>query len=351
MNGYGNSKTDDVLIIMMEDMQDELEQMKNRLAEKDKTIAKLQKQLQTSVPSSTVSALKNKIQEQADEIVSLNEHIVRLNSADLILKDNVRLKEENSRIVRETEKAVSNVRKEIDDEKQKLGMQAMELIEAEKKVKKYQAYLDDRIADQNEHIKKEASAMSAKTRKDCEILYHKKERKLENEYKAKNAGHISIYYGTISYSIILTLLTALSSELFIRDAADFFITIWEIFCMVVDKIKDLCFNFGGLSYGISNPIGQKIVFVLLFSIPILIAITIEAVVVLLGDKYIKWYKEKIADYISLFVAFITLAISTTLSEYVKAFLPINLIALNIIIHLIYSGFRHYVIGCKRNKGY
>ncbi len=263
----------------------------------------------------------------------------------------MRLKEENSRIVRETEKAVSNVRKEIDDEKQKLGMQAMELIEAEKKVKKYQAYLDDRIADQNEHIKKEASAMSAKTRKDCEILYHKKERKLENEYKAKNAGHISIYYGTISYSIILTLLTALSSELFIRDAADFFITIWEIFCMVVDKIKDLCFNFGGLSYGISNPIGQKIVFVLLFSIPILIAITIEAVVVLLGDKYIKWYKEEIADYISLFVAFITLAISTTLSEYVKAFLPINLIALNIIIHLIYSGFRHYVIGCKRNRGY
>ena len=121
--------------------------------------------------------------------------------------------------------------------------------------------------------------------------------------------------------------------------------------MVVDKIKDLCFNFGGLSYGISNPIGQKIVFVLLFSIPILIAITIEAVVVLLGDKYIKWYKEEIADYISLFVAFITLAISTTLSEYVKAFLPINLIALNIIIHLIYSGFRHYVIGCKRNRGY
>ena len=66
--------------------------MRNSLTEKDETIADLNGQLQTSVPSSAVSSLKNKIQEQADEIVSLNAYIRKMNSADLIAKENERLK-------------------------------------------------------------------------------------------------------------------------------------------------------------------------------------------------------------------------------------------------------------------
>ena len=62
MNGYKNSKNDEELIKMLEEMQDELDS-------KDNTITDLERQLQTSANSSTVSMLKSKIQEQADEIV------------------------------------------------------------------------------------------------------------------------------------------------------------------------------------------------------------------------------------------------------------------------------------------
>ena len=124
MNGYANSKKEDELLKMLEEMQDELDS-------RDNTIANLERQLQTSVPSSTVSALKNKIQEQADEIVSLNEHIGKLNSADLILKDNEKLKTENKRIAAEAETVVNNARREIAAEKNRLGMRTLELQKAE----------------------------------------------------------------------------------------------------------------------------------------------------------------------------------------------------------------------------
>ena len=344
MNGYKNSKNDEEIIKMLEEMQDELDS-------KDRTIADLERQLQTSANSSAVSMLKSKIQEQADEIVSLNEHIGKLNSADLILKENGRLKEENSRIVRETETAVSNAKKEIAAEKNRLGMRTLELQKEEQKTKDCQALLDDKIANQNELIMKEAELMSEKTRKYYTELYRKRSKKLDKEYETKTAAHITMYYGTVLYSIILTILSALYSEVFMEDVADFFITIWQIYCVIVEKIKDLCLNFGEVSLDITNPIVQKIVFVLLFSIPILIALGIAVIVTIVCIKYIEWYKEEIADIISLFMVFIFLALTTTYSTEIKDWLSINLIAVNIIIHLTYTGFRHYYRKCEKKRGY
>lgn len=93
--------------------------------------------------------------------MSLNEWSGKLNGADLILKDNERLKAANSRLIKETESAVRQTCKEVDNEKQKLGRQAMELIEAEKKVKTHQATLDDMLANESEHIRKEAQSQTS----------------------------------------------------------------------------------------------------------------------------------------------------------------------------------------------
>ena len=70
-----------------------------------------------------------------------------------------------------------------------------------------------------------------------------------------------------------------------------------------------------------------------------------------GRKYIEWYKKEIADHISMWVAVIVLAITIFFAEAISSILSINLIWLNIIVHLIYSAGRAYVRGCKRNRGY
>ena len=283
--------------------------------------------------------------------MSLNEHIGKLNSADLILKENGRLKEENSRIVRETETAVNNARKEISAEKNRLGMRTLELQKAEQKTKDCQALLDHKIANQNELIRKEAELMSEKTREHYTELYNKRSKKLDKEYEAKTAAHTTILYGTIAYSIILTFLSAMASELFVSDFKKFFAALWKILLLIAEDNKA---NWVSFSETISNEditVIPKIIYVIaiLFVIGIMIIITV--IIIYMIYRYIKWYKEEIADYISLFVAFSTFAISTTLSEYVKEYLPINLIALNIIIHLIYTGFRHYYRECRKNRGY
>ena len=57
------------------------------------------------------------------------------------------------------------------------------------------------------------------------------------------------------------------------------------------------------------------VFAVLFVSTLMIILTVAIIYMIY--RYIRWYKEEIADYISLFVTFSTFAISTTLSEYVK----------------------------------
>lgn len=344
MKEYKNSKNEEELIKMVEEMQDELDS-------KDNTIADLERQLQISANSSTVSMLKNKIQEQADEIVSLNEHIGKMNSADLILKDNEKLKSENKRIAAEAETVVNNARKEIAAEKNRLGKRTLELQKAEQKTKDCQSLLDEKIANQNEHIKKEAELMSEKSRTYYTELYRRRSKKLDKEYEAKTAAHSTILYGTIFYSIILTILSAVTSEVFISDIKEFFSVLWEILSETASAIKAAFIDCGEMSSRMENPVMQKIIYVILSVVMTVIMFIIAGIIIYLIYRYIKWYKEEIADYISLFVAFTTFAISTTLSGYIKAGLPINVILLNIIIHLTYTGFRHYYRECRENRGY
>ena len=207
MNVYGNSKKEEELIKMVEEMQDEMEMMRNSLTEKDKTIADLNGQLQTSVPSSAVSRLKNKIQEQADEIVSLNAYIGKMNSADLIVKENEKLKEENSKIVREAEEAVKLAHKEADERKERIEKQAAELIVSTHKVFAKKEELDKIYAEEIEYIKKKAAAMSEDTRKRCAETYSERDHKLKADCLAKVTAHNYIILSLIGYGILSTVLS------------------------------------------------------------------------------------------------------------------------------------------------
>ena len=97
--------------------------------------------------------------------------------------------------------------------------------------------LDDKIANQNEHIRKEAELMSEKTRKYYTELYRKRSKKLDKEYEAKTAAHSTILYGTITYSIIFTFLSAVASKLFVSNFKEFFATLWKIILLIAEDNK------------------------------------------------------------------------------------------------------------------
>ena len=128
------------------------------------------------------------------------------------------------------------------------------------------------------------------------------------------------------------------------------------FANILMTISNTTINVGKsaavICYRIDNPTVQNVLYwimtmliaMLLTGLPILIAY-------FLVKKYILWYKEEICDSISLWMVVITLAITIFLSDEVKILIPINLIVINIITHLTYSGFRAYYRGCKKNRGY
>ena len=63
---------------------------------------------------------------------------------------------------------------------------------------------------------------------------------------------------------------------------------------------------------------------------------------------VSYYKiVEVSDHISLWVVLTTLAISITLGRYIKAVIPINLILLNLAVHL--CGIRAYMRAYKRNR--
>ncbi len=145
---------------------------------------------------------------------------------------------------------------------------------------------------------------------------------------------------------------AAKSECFTENLASFFIGI-------VTLIKSLATNAlsagvwcAGVTDGIEVYALQQILYYLtIVVIVVLICGIPELIIYFIGKKYIKWYKEEIADHISMWVAVIVLAITIFFAEAISSILSINLIWLNIIVHLIYSAGRAYVRSCKRNRGY
>ena len=70
-------------------------------------------------------------------------------------------------------------------------------------------------------------------------------------------------------------------------------------------------------------------------------------------KLIGLYVEELefADNLSLLVFLVSLALSIFFADEIRAFLPINLLLLNILVHVIYSFIRWHVKGCRQNRGY
>ena len=142
------------------------------------------------------------------------------------------------------------------------------------------------------------------------------------------------------------------SERFTENLINFFTGIAKVIKSLATSALSAGVWCAGVTDGIEVYALQKILYYLIIVVIIALICGVPALLIYFtGRKYIEWYKKEIADHISMWVAVIMLAITIFFAEEITSILSINLIWLNIIVHLIYSAGRAYVRGCKRNRGY
>ena len=183
-------------------------------------------------------------------------------------------------------------------------------------------------------------------------VYEAKQRSLDRKFKAKTASYDSCMLGLLLYGVLTTVFTAVRSEAFVSDFKTFFKVVWGFLLTCFGWLENGANFMAQIGDKIPQEIVATIVHWLLWFI-VLFGVGIGAVVLLLIGiaKLVKWYAEEYADNTSLGFALVILALSIFFAEEIRAFLPINLLLLLILVHIVYVLIRWYVKGCMRSRGY
>lgn len=320
-----------------------IEQQSQRIAELEHQISEL---------SSINSTLMSELQRKSEIIVKLNEKEEIYNKSDLIKKQNAELEKRN----RELEQSEQNARQEAMAEVSAVKEECAKRERiAEGKVQeadRLKSHLKAVEADLSGQIDKKAQNLVESKLNALHGVYEAKQRSLDRKFKAKTASYDSCMLGLLLYGVLTTVFTAVRSEAFVSDFKTFFEVVWGFLLTCFGWLENGANFVAQIGDKIPQEIVATIVHWLLWFI-VLFGIGIGAVVLLLIGivKLVKWYAEEYADNTSLGFAMVSLALSIFFAEEIRAFLPINLLLLLILVHIVYVLIRWYVKGCKRSRGY
>ena len=302
--------------------------------------------------SSEKSELQSAVRELTRELQIKSEKLVRQSKSDLIEKENEKLKERD----RQRENELSEIRRKSEAEitavKEDYEEKNNDLISQKEKYKSSKAELDVKIREQDDIIVRGATIMFNKYKTALEKEHRGRIKKSDAKYRAMIAAIQSELWSTVVYAVIITLFMAAKSECFTENLINFFAGIAKMIKSLATSALSAGVWCAGVTDGIEVYVLQQILhYMIIVVIMTLICGVPGLLIYFTGRKYIEWYKKEIADHISMWVAVIVLTITIFFAEDISSILSINLIWLNIIVHLIYSAGRAYVRGCKRNRGY
>lgn len=171
------------------------------------------------------------------------------------------------------------------------------------------------------------------------MLYkHKKKMsELNARYQAMVVGYRGMVYFTLFYSILTTIITAWKTEVFAKDVAAFIMAIKDGVITMGEWISALATFVARLGDMMPQEVVAMIVYwILVIGVYGVIIGAIGWLVFVLGKKYIRFFKDKQADEISVFVGLITLAMAVFTSDLIKLILSINLVGLMIVMFVGYT---------------
>lgn len=383
MSDYNDLELQEQLMNQLEEMQTEIDQYKLTIADlqsevskKDSQLSEVLEQAETlsrensslnsqleqarqSANSSEVYQLREAISElrkdnrqKSETIKSLNERIGTLSESDNVLKQNAELKQKNSELQRSEQNARQEAKATVSAVKEQYASKQAEL---ERKIASAE-YRERQASTLEANLSHQADTRAQKLAenklKALQGEYEAKKRSLDSEYKTLTVGYEGFLLGCLLYGVLVTLFTAVRSEAFISDFKTFFITIWQFIVWLVESLVSLGEWASQLGDMIPQPIVAFIVHWLLWILAC-IGLGIGIVILLLTGffKWLEWFKENQADLVSLSVFLVSLALIIFFAEVFKAFLPVNLLLLLLLVQIATMGIRAYIQACKRNRGY
>ena len=175
---------------------------------------------------------------------------------------------------------------------------------------------------------------------------------LEKKYKNMTTGYECLMFLLVWYSTATTLFAAILSPVFLNDCITFFGTIGKEIVSLFQEFVTGADSFGQLSNEISNSIISGIVYWLIAAIVMgTLFIITGLIIVWIGYQVGKIYRKYCWDIISIMVAIMSTAIVIYFGEWIKSILPINLIALLLLVHVVYIGIICYVKDWLEKRGH
>jgi len=304
------------LLAMTEQMQDELDQ-------KDQTILELNSQL--------------------SESLTLNEKLNSENRAENIEALRTRLRQTEEQLTSETDS-----RKRADAEVVAWKFKYEKAEQAKRYAQTHQKTVEVSVEKKVPYEKCENCDRTAyqKAKEKCD----NRKIQLEKKYKNMTATYESALFLLAWYSTATTLFNAIFSPVFFNDFIIFFGTIGKGIVNLFQEFVTGADSFGQLSNGISNSIFSGIVYWLIVVILMgTLFIITGLIIVWIGYQVGKIYRKYCWDIISIMMAIMSTAIVIYFGEWIKAVIPLNLIALLFLVHVVYIGIRCYVTDWRKEQ--
>lgn len=323
----------------LERTQSELMNTKKKYSLALSNLEKLNSQLEQarqSANSSQVQELVSIVQQQKKKIAEQAELIEKLNS-------DLQKSEQSARQEAMTE--VSAVKEEC-AKRERIAEGK------EQEADRLKSHLKAVEADLSGQIDKKAQNLVESKLNALQGAYEAKQRSLDSKYKALTVSHEVILFGCLLYGILVTVFTAVRSKAFTGDFKTFFITVGNFFTWCGKSLYWLGIQASKLGDMIPQPIVATIVHWILF---IIACFGVAIVLVILAFTgiyaWFEWFKENQADLVALSVFLVSLALIIFFADVFKAFLPVNLLLLLLLVQIIAMlarvGYKQY----RKSKGY
>ena len=170
--------------------------------------------------------------------------------------------------------------------------------------------------------------------------HKKKMSELNSKYQAMVAGYRGMVYFTLFYSILTTIITAWKTDVFAKDVIAFIMAIKDDVTAMGEWISAAASFVARLGDMIPQEVVATTVhWILVVGVYGALIGVIGWLIFVLGKKYARFFKDKQADEISVFVGLITLAMGVFTSDLIKSILSINLVGLMIVMFVGYTVVR------------
>ena len=239
------------------------------------------------------------------------------------------------------------IRSACDADRQELILKESALADRESRLHKKEEHLDREIKSKAEDlIKADRTRLEWEykvRRQDNDLQTKAKLDELSKKYKTMTVTYQVEFMAVLIYGLISSVLQAVTTPVIREDTVSFFTGFWNGIVGFYGLIENIGRNAAGLAYLIENPTVSDVVYwiVLIVVMVILIGGILfgSGLVIFLLGRYIR---ENQWDRHTVIVIIADIAVTLFLAEEIRAWIPVNLVVIQILIFLGYSGIRAWI---------